>query len=62
MSRKYFPKDLTHGEASAIPGSSEDTNVQLITKCNNNSVICQSRKSGRLKYFLMIQSCLVSSG
>lgn len=37
MSRKYFPKDLTHGEASAIPGSSEDTNVQLITKCNNDS-------------------------
>lgn len=24
MSRKYFPKDLTHGEASAIPGPSED--------------------------------------
>lgn len=24
MSRKYFPEDLTHGEASAIPGSSEE--------------------------------------
>lgn len=24
MSREYFPEDLTHGEASAIPGYSEE--------------------------------------